>query len=216
MRKFILSLAAFIFAAGITSQAFAYDDASFKAWHNKSMESEAAGQGTPVRVLKFVHYASADANATSLLSGDVVVYDTVSDDGVTVTRSITSGDGAIAGIVVTTIPSCDNTTATSAQSDRGRRNWGWIIVHGPATATISAGGTNAHAIGDPFIVSRDEGRITALENIIISTDSSVVYNSAHLRALWLRQVKAAGNSGGFFQDTSDGTSTTADVFVRIE
>lgn len=172
-------------------------------------------QGDTYRVIKLVRFASRDQDTRSLVSGDAVRYSLTSDDGVTISTSTTSGDGAIAGIVCTTIQSCDN-SSTRAQDDAFRRNWGWIVVHGPTTALVTAGGTNNHAAGDPWILSTDEARITTLQTVTLSTASSLVYNGAHLDAMHLRQAKAAARAGGFFMDAVGASDTTADVYVELE
>lgn len=183
----------------VSTSSFAYNDPTFQA--QIKMQTVGQKQGEPVREVKFVRFASRDANATSILSGDVVVYDTVSDDGVTVTRSIVSGDCSIAGIAATTILSADG-SAVSAFDDAGRRNWGWVVVHGPMTANITAGGTNAHAARDPFYTSRDEGRISGPQTGDGAPQAAV--------------LRMATSTGGFFMDAAVASETTADVFVKLE
>lgn len=193
-----LVIASFL-AIGLTGIASADPSPTYETWTNKS--SNIGKKGTPVRVLKLVRYASRDANATSILSGDVVVYDTVSDDGVTVTRTITSADATIAGIAATTIFSADG-SSTSAQEDSYHRNWGWIIVHGPATATVTAGGTNGATVGTPFYTSRDEGRVAGMSTGAGADQAAV--------------LRMATSTGGFFQDTPAASDTSVDVFVKLE
>ena len=199
MRKLILALFTLcvVCSAGNSYAA----EPTYETWTDKSVHTNK--QGTPVRVLKRVRFASRDANAVGIVSGDAVIYDTVSDDGVTIAFTTTSKDGAFAGIAVTTIQTADSASA-NAQEDAGKRNWGWIIVHGPANANVTASGTNANAVGNPLITSRDQGKVTTLEA------------PRGAGAASLDTAFAASNSGGFFYDAADGSSTTVDVFVNLE
>lgn len=205
MRKLIFSLA--IFLAGVLGlvcnlpMAYAINDPSFGAWENKS---RATGDAHPVRVLKMVRNQERGQNGSSLSSGDAVSYSTVSDDGITIGVSTVSAEGAFAGILCTTIPTGDS-NATSFQDDRGRRNWGWVIVHGPANATVTAGGTNGHAAGDPMITSADDGVVTTLE----FRAGATVVSSAELN-------KAVRGVKGFFLDAATAANTTEEVFVVAE
>lgn len=213
MNKFKLTALSLLmaFGLGLSVAAYAYPDPILKGWDNKSkFAQQVAGAGgtTQVTTLKWVRHSSQGPNIAGIASGDVVVYDTVSDDGISVRLTTTSADGAIAGIAVTAIPSSDNATGSTgtAFDDYGRRNWGWILVHGRIIAKTSAGGTNGNSIGDAFITSTDSGAITSL----ISFDTSTVAQNLN------RAAKASQASGGFFYDTSDGTSTTYDVQVNLE
>lgn len=161
-----------------------------------------ARQAEPTRTFKLVRYSAQ--NLPAIAAGDAVVYDTISDDGVTVRLTTTSADGAIAGIAVTAIQTCDNANNTTASDDEGKRNWGYIQVHGPVSAKVSAGGTNGNAVGDFFITSGDSGAVTTIQN-----RGSALAASAN----GLREVAA---NGGFFLDAADGTSTTSDVFLTLE
>ena len=198
--KFLaISLMALVLSGGV---AIAYDQPTYTTYNE--LRNAGGRQSEPVRVLKLVRNPSRDTTATGWISvtgiqsGDAVRYDCVSDDGVTVGYSVvTSRDTAFAGIACTLIPSAD-AASSSALDDIGRRNWGWIVVHGPADANVKAGGTNGNAAGGFFITSRDFGTITGIEGA----------NSA--------DVSASAGKGGFFLDAADGTSTTVQVFVQAE
>lgn len=114
-------------------------------------------QDTTTRVYKLVRNSSANHNQPSMSADLLVVYDTNSDDGVSVRVTTTSGDGAIAGIIVTTIPTSDAVSGTSAADDAGRRNWGYMLVHGVTTVNISDGSNNGALAGERFITSNDAG-----------------------------------------------------------
>lgn len=196
-----LSLVAII---GMGSVAFAFDEPTFSSWNQK--RNVGGRQSDPVITLKLVRFASRDTGETlgvfpSISSGDAVVYDLVSDDGVTVALTNTSGDASFAGIAVGTIQSADG-GSTSAADDNGRRNWGWIAVHGRVLANTSAGGTNANVAGQPFYTSRDAGKVTGF-----SGSTTGVYVDAN-RVGRMR-------SGGFFYDAVT-TGTQAVVQVTNE
>lgn len=194
MNKFF---ALFLGALLLSGVAFAAQEPTLSGWENKSRYAQQAGEGTQTTVLKLVRNSMAGSSVAGISSGDVVIYDTVSDDGISVRTTTTSADGAIAGIAVTSIPSSDNLSGTSAAADAGHRNFGYIIVHGKATANVTAGGTNNNAVGDGFVTSTDAGKITM--------------NDLTTAALSRRSPK-----GGFFYDGADTTSTSVDVQVNLE
>lgn len=195
----------------VSSLAFAYpDEPTFESVTKLGPNQR---QGVAVREIKLVRYTSRDANAITINSGDAVVYDTNSDDGVSIRRTTTSADGALAGILVTQILTADG-NSTSALDDAGRRNWGWALVHGPVVANVTAGGTNVHSIGDPFYTSKNEGSVTTLETFTYSMDSGVTLATYNSNAL--HYSKKISASGGFFMDAASASDTTAEVFVTLE
>lgn len=198
MKKlYILLLSVFL----ISANAFAYDEPQFIG--SQKLNNTADAQREGYRAIKLVRFASRDSNAISLVSGDAVVYDTVSDDGLTVRATVTSADGAFAGIICTTIQSADG-SSNIAFDDAGRRNWGYVIVHGKADARLTAGGSNGAVVGEPFATSRDQSRISGYETP--STDAASI----------ARVQKASANSGGFFFNTPAASDTTTQVFVTAE
>lgn len=197
-------IALFLAMVVISGPAFAYDNPTFSTYNEK--RNAGGRQSDPVRVIKLVRYASRDTGASlnvsaPIASGDAVKYDIISDDGVTVSWSFAnSGDAAFAGIAVTSIPTPDS-GSTSALDDLGKRNWGWILIHGPVVANVVAGGTNSHSAGDPFIMSNDAGRITTYGAASGGTTPATVQKHT---------------KGGFFYDAVTAANTTEEVFVRAE
>lgn len=200
MKKLTLALllTAFTLSGGV---AFAIDTPTKDGIIKRT---DGTRQSVPVHVFKLVRFANRGANVASLASGDVVKYDTLSDDGVTIATTTTSGDGAIAGIVVTTIPTSDQTVQSDAFDDVGRRNWGYIQVHGPALAGITAGAASYVSVGDPFITSSDAAKIASLQTPTATANSinTIAYQSAA--------------SGGFFLDQPAASDTTVEVFITLE
>ena len=159
-------------------------------------------QSVSTKVYKLVRFANRGPNAL-VDSGDVLVWDTVSDDGVAVSLTTTSADGAIAGIAVTQIESADSASSSAADDD-GRRNWGYIIVHGVTAADASSGGHNSANVGDPFVTSVDSGAITTLQDRATGAPTNTA------------GVRNGLASGGFYLDTPGVTDTSVQVFVRLE
>ena len=87
----------------------------------------------PGKIFRLVRYVAVDndVNASTLTADSLVVWDTVSDDGVTVTTTTTSGDAAVAGIIPIAIQTPDTLGRTAFQ-DVGKRNWGWVQTYGLA------------------------------------------------------------------------------------
>lgn len=129
MKKRIFGL--FVILSLIGGMAYAYD-----ADGNVNVKREIAGAPASVayREYQLVRFAENGANGVQLSAGDVVVGDCVSDDGITVAIvGTTNSADAVRGVVVSsTIPTCD-VTGTTAATDFGRRNWGYIQVRGLCT-----------------------------------------------------------------------------------
>lgn len=178
----------------------------FADWYNKSKYAQQGGKAGDANtvVLQYVRFGDNDQDNTFISSGDVVVYDTNSDDGVTVRLTTTSNDGAIAGILATAISTSDNTTGTSWRDDWGRRNWGWIVVHGMTRANCTVAGTNGVAAGGAFVTSADAGQVTGLEPSGAAVAGNGVTNAARTAR------------GGFFMDAADTSSGKMDVYVLLE
>lgn len=200
LKSLVLSLVAVIALAGVS---YGYDNPTLDTYQIKKNAGGRASSST--RIVKLVRNSEQGQNSVAIASGDVVVYDTNSDDGVTVRLTTTSADGAIAGIAVTSIPTSDTVQNSAADGD-GMRNWGWIIVHGKANAKVGAGGANGNAIGDVVITSTDSGAVTTFRDL---ANPTAVATAAGVN-------RAVTGRGGFFLDAADASSTTSEVFVNLE
>lgn len=200
----VLSFLAFI-GSGVASAA----EPTYSGWDNKSkFAQQVAGKGGTQQTvtLKWVRYSEQAQNGASIVSGDAVVYDTVSDDGVSVSRSSASADGAFAGIAVVTIQTSD-TVQNSPFEGNGKRNWGWIIVHGKAVANITAGGAANCSAGDGFITSADAGVVSCYQTV-----PTAYLNNAYFAGVVRKQAM-----GGFvFDAPAAATDTSIEVFVEKE
>ena len=199
MKKILIVLA---LALSVAAPAFAIDSPGFQDCTIKKGTGTRYGDAN--REVKLVRFGEQAQNGASLVSGDLVVWDTLSDDGVTVTGVSTSADGSIAGIVCTTIPTADS-VQNSAQEGAGRRNWGYIVVSGPMNVDVNAG-ANDFAVGDFFITSSDD---TIATTIVNRTGGIVLVD---VQEGSLREVAA---KGGFFMDTYVAGDTTAEVYVQL-
>lgn len=138
MRKRLFALLAVITL--VCGSAYAYDaDGNI----NKKREVEGAPAYFPYREYQLVRYGATSQGITANLSaGDVVIWDCISDDGVSVNLVTTAGSSdAAAGVVVSTTILTADVTGTTAVTDWGKRNWGYIQVKGY--------NTNINMIGTP-------------------------------------------------------------------
>ena len=116
-------------------------------------------RGDPHRIFRLVHVSPDNNDSDGLAAGSVVCWDNSLDDGVSVELTTTSGDGAVAGVLVTAVISNDTAAAQITASDdpSGNANWGWLQTYGlslenptvgaaapvVANATVCAGATAA-------------------------------------------------------------------------
>jgi len=87
------------------------------------------------KIYRLVRNPMCGTSVVGLTADTVVIWDTVSDDGVTVTLSTTSADTRVAGVVVNTIATADY--SQTAANDIGKRNWGYIQTYGLGTVQVS-------------------------------------------------------------------------------
>lgn len=123
----LLLLAASLAWGGV---AFAYsDDGSV---HQTNYSGGTASDN--IRVYQLARYGDQGPNVASVSQGDVVVWDCISDDGVTVglVTTVASSD-AVAGVVISTTIPTDDHTGLLASAELGNRNWGYIQTRGLCT-----------------------------------------------------------------------------------
>lgn len=166
---------------------------------------EIKGQGKPVyeahRTFRLVRYVPASGNNDSATLGKyaIVIWDILSDDGITVTTTTTSGDTTVAGITpVDTLTPDINTLGNTATADEGNRNWTWIQTYGKALVNWESGGGAATA-GGAFGTAATAGRANTFT--FATTAGSNVNGIA-----------------GFVYNTVSGASDGEDtsVFLRLE
>ncbi len=143
--KRLLSIVAIL--SLVSGVAFAYDaDGNI----NTKRQIDGAPASVAYREYQLVRWGENGASPTggNLSAGDVVVGDCVSDDGITVAIiGTTNSIDAVRGVVVSpAIQTCD-VVGTTAITDFGRRNWGYIQVKGFCTkVNVYAGGVAGSAL----------------------------------------------------------------------
>lgn len=127
-----------------------------------------AGQAKNQAAVKFF---IARNSRTALISADrVVVWDSASDDGISVTTTTTSGDGLVAGITIDAIP---GSSSDSATTDMGYANWGRVQTWGRIDGVPTATGAANTVAGSRMCASTTAGAISAC----VSPDGSGVGNA---------------------------------------
>ena len=181
----ILLVFALLLSCGV---ALAFTEASDPGL--KETGSETIAQG--VRIYRIVRnpITNTTSTAASMASSEVVIWDLVSDDGVTVNYTTNVGisvsNDAVAGVVVGSIPTAD---ATSPVADLGKGNWGYIQIYGKALAKV------------------DSSAITAGEGLRASATDKLGTGAGH------NGINQSGDALGFAYDASSSASTI-NVFVR--
>ncbi len=143
MKKYILSLVAILTL--VSGNALATQDEGAAGANTKREIAGALGY-VPYKELQLVRWAENGPNPTggNLSAGDVVVWDCVSDDGVTIAIvGATNSVDAVAGVVVSTRIQSVDSTGTTPGIDYGRRNWGYMQVRGQITTINMFGGPAA-------------------------------------------------------------------------
>lgn len=133
-----------------------------------------------------VRYAMMDANSNNLNSGDVVSWDCVSADGVTITACVADVSGSFAGVLVTTI-----NTADSASKNGNERNWGYMAIKGYCLASVdtSASNTSEALIVNAGTLQKSFATLPATITAYVSRDIGVLLNDTGtdgLMPVWLR------------------------------
>lgn len=188
MKKFFSLLLCALLIGGALPNAYAYNDGG----NVNQKEVSGGSPSDPCRVYQLVRYGEVGVNMPSLSSGDVVSWDVISDDGVSVNKggylstAFVSAD-AVAGVVVSlTIPTADS-TGTASESI-GKRNWGYIQTYGLNTDCQVSAAMNA---GEGLIMS---GSVPGF-----ASPRGTVFNQKVF---------------GFAYDTETGSNGGAEVFIN--
>jgi len=146
------------------------------------------------RTFRLVRYASCDPNTMHISPDSMVIWDTVSDDGVTVALTTTSGDSRVAGVAVSHILTADAAGNTAAE-DIGRRNWGYIQTYGlcQVSVDVCGGFSVGEAIGTG---STEPGKVTGFATSVSSAAAN-----------------GSGNAG-FAMDSAALSDNNVEVFLK--
>ena len=120
-----------------------------------------------------VKYFIARVGSNQIVSKDrVVVYDTTSDDGVTVRMTTTSLDRLVAGITMEAITGVSDDTVTN-----NRGNWGRVQTWGYHSGAVPKAVGDQTTVGAAFCTSSLQGYVAPCP-ILASKDNTVVAGSA--------------------------------------
>lgn len=170
MKKYIVSFVALL---TLGYAGYAYCQANEGAGPNNKREIAGAPGYLPYKEYQLARWGEANpAISVPLSAGDVVIRDTVSDDGVTIGLvGIAGSTDAIAGVVVGGNIMTAETAGLTASQDYGRRNWGWIQVKGYNSVTNITGGGGA---GTALIASSVARYATGTNPSLVSGGSATM------------------------------------------
>jgi len=151
-------------------------------------------QSDPGKTFRIVRYvpADGDGDSTTLVTESLMVWDVISDDGVTVTTSTTSYISTVAGIIVQAALTPE-TLGNTAVEDRGKRNWTWLQTHGLAQVRV---GNGSVAVSEAMGTSVNAGEA----GTFLASASDGTLN---------------GNAG-FFYDAANADADDVEVFIMCE
>ena len=153
-------------------------------------------QSDPGKTFRIVRYMppSGGPNDATLVTESIVVWDTTSDDGVTVTTTTTSYDSRVAGIIVQAALT-PSTMGNTAAEDISKRCWTWLQTHGLSQVRVQGDCSTASA-GDALSCGSDAGE--ACDFLASAT------------------VATANGNAGFFMDAGSAGADDVEVFLKCE
>ena len=167
MRKVLFLILAILLMAGIAQAASSdYKNAIYVSGHGEVNQP-------PQEVLR-VRYGREGANEIRITSGEAVVWDTTSADGVTITvPGATNGNELFAGIAVTDLLTQDAGGTGYTLDD----NYGYICVRGYCIASIDSAIT-AGAATSGLAVSTWEGALGPNTDAVNSQDVATLLQTS--------------------------------------
>src|SRR3990167_9012601 len=96
----------------------------------------------------------------AIFSGEALVWDTNSSDGITVTTTTTSPDLRFAGVAVTSFET-DDVNGIDGENG-GVANWGYVVIQGWALASVDVAATAGATVG--LNTAAHEGALTPVYN----------------------------------------------------
>jgi len=130
-------------------------------------------------------YMNSTKTHSALSSGDIVIWDTNSSDGITVRgpeATYTTGDGRFAGVLVSSIG-----TADTGAIDPWDDNWGWIAVKGYCLASVDAAITVGGVTCGIGVATT--GGLSTMQDATMSRDVASLLKTttaAGLAPVWIR------------------------------
>lgn len=183
MKKYIIAVVALlVLATGSLAHAYSEGTASPSA----KRQTNAPGY-VPYKEVQLVRFGANEPDAVGLSAGDVVLWDTVSDDGVTIMLAAsTVSTDAVAGVVVSPTIGTVETVGTTPGVDYGRRNWGFVQVKGYCPTVNITGG--------PVLAG---GAIFASGTARYATKSATVYNASNRTMGFAYDASSQGQAEAF-------------------
>ena len=122
--------------------------------------SHGGSQVAPYRTFRVVRYqpTSGTANSEIVSPNSIVIWDSVSDDGITVTLTTTSTDSAVAGVLINATLTPD-TLGQTVTADIGKRNWTFMQTSGLCRVNMFVSDINV-AAGSAIGTSASQGQAT--------------------------------------------------------
>jgi hypothetical protein len=145
------------------------------------------------RLVRYMPSVLGNLNVATLTKDSIVIWDIASDDGVTITTTLTSNDPAVAGIVPIAILTPE-TFGQTLTEDLGRRNWGWVQTYGKSNVNMMTLGTAA--AGACLGTGSDRGQAAAF---IASTTPG-----------------STNGSAGFYFDAGTAAATGVECFLKVQ
>lgn len=187
MKRFICIFVALLMVAGVAYAGAPPSPSSI----NVNYVSGHGEPGTPVQEVILVRYAKRyngdPGNAPAIASGDVLAWDTISADGVTISVDIL-GYG-YAGVAVTAILTPDTLLV-----DLTEDNWGYMCIRGFCLANVdtslantgytlrASGNTVAGTFGTADLISGQAPGVSSADVGVLLTDNT----ADGLQPVWLR------------------------------
>ena len=174
----------------------------------------------PGKTFRLVRYVQRDVyseNISDYITADsIVIWSTLSPDGVTVTTTIVTSDSRVAGVMAVNTPE-QITAGNTAQQDYAQQNWGWLQTHGLAQVrtdtSISIGSILS---GDALGTGSVAGLADAFQ-IVADIPNTARYTGGAAGedpALTDSNAMHAGNAG-FYMNSATATQDVA-VFLKCE
>jgi len=111
-----------------------------------------AGQSKDDNAIKF--FVARNGREAVISADRVVVWDSTSKDGLTVSTTTTSGDRLVAGITLDSIPGVSSDSVTE---DMSSNNWGRVQTWGSHDNVLTAAGVNLGTAGLKMCTSGTAG-----------------------------------------------------------
>lgn len=153
---------------------------------------------SPERTFRWVRYQPAVGtgnylNIPSLTKDSIVIWDTISDDGVTVTTTTTSNDPRVAGIVLYAIATPE-VCGQFASADNAKRNYGWLQTYGKCNVNMMTLGDSV--AGGAMGTGSTSGQASSFT---ASTTSGMTNGNA-----------------GFYYDAGTAGATGVECFLKVQ